>query len=144
MIVRADSPLQDAKALHNAARANPGKLIYGSASIGSIAHLGMEELGAQMDVHLQHVPYKGSSQVLSDLMGGAIDMMLTTAIPAMGLVKNRMKPNNHTHCGASVLRDKLVPGAGVLMPGVANALAARMVEAAGFPALMVSGAARSS
>lgn len=52
-----------------------------------------------------------------------------------------MKPNTHTISGAAALRDKLVPGAGLLMPGVANALAARMVEAAGFPALMVSGAA---
>jgi tripartite-type tricarboxylate transporter receptor subunit TctC len=88
VIVRADSPLQDAKALHNAARANPDKLTYGSAGIGSIAHLGMEELGAQMEVQLRHVPYKGSSQALSDLMGGSIDMMLTTGIAAMGLIKS--------------------------------------------------------
>ncbi len=43
--------------------------------------------------------------------------------------------------GAAALRAKLVPGAGLIVPGVGNALAARMVEAAGFPAMMLSGAA---
>jgi tripartite-type tricarboxylate transporter receptor subunit TctC len=87
IIVRADSPLRDAKDLQKSARANPDKLTYGSAGIGSIAHLGMEELGVQMDAQLKHVPYKGSSQALGDLMAGSIDMMLTTAIAAMGLIK---------------------------------------------------------
>lgn len=87
VIVRADSPLRDAKDLQRSARANPDKLTYGSAGVGSIAHLGMEELGVQMEVQFKHVPYKGSSQALSDLMGGSIDMMLTTAIAAMGLIK---------------------------------------------------------
>jgi 2-methylisocitrate lyase-like PEP mutase family enzyme len=46
-----------------------------------------------------------------------------------------------TSNGAATLREKLVPGAGLIVPGVGNALAARMVEAAGFPAMMLSGAA---
>lgn len=88
VIVRADSPLQNAKDLERAARANPDKLTYGSAGVGSIAHLAMEELAAQMNVQLRHVPYKGSSQALNDLLAGSIDLMLTTAIAGMGLMKS--------------------------------------------------------
>lgn len=87
IIVRADSPLRDAKDLQKAARAQPGRLTYGSAGIGSIAHLAMEELGVQLDVQMKHVPYKGTSQALADLMGGSIDLMLSTGIAAMGLIK---------------------------------------------------------
>jgi tripartite-type tricarboxylate transporter receptor subunit TctC len=87
IIVRADSPLRDAKDLQKAAKAQPGMLTYGSAGIGSIAHLGMEELGSQLEVQLKHVPYKGTSQALTDLMGGSIDTMLSTGIAAMGLIK---------------------------------------------------------
>ena len=79
LLVNAASPLRDARDLHAAAVKSPGKLTYGSAGVGSIAHLGMEELAHVMGVKLTHVPYKGSSQAFTDVLGGQVDMMLTSA-----------------------------------------------------------------
>jgi len=79
LLVNANSPLRSARDLIDAARRAPGKLTYGSAGVGSIAHLGMEELAFLMGVQLTHVPYKGSSQAFTDLLGGQVDMMLTSA-----------------------------------------------------------------
>ena len=88
MIVRTASPLNNVKDLIAAAKAKPGKLTHGSAGIGSIAHLGTEELAFLMGVSLVHVPYKGSSQAFSDLLGGNVDMMLTSATFASPYVKS--------------------------------------------------------
>src|SRR5688500_11331531 len=79
LLVNVNSPLKDAKDLHAAAVRNPGRLTYGSAGVGSIAHLGMEELAHVMGIKLTHVPYKGSSQAFTDVLGGQVDMMLTSA-----------------------------------------------------------------
>lgn len=79
LLVNAASPLKSAKDVHAAAQRTPGKLTYGSAGVGSIAHLGMEELAFVMGIKLVHVPYKGSSQAFTDLLGGQVDMMLTSA-----------------------------------------------------------------
>jgi tripartite-type tricarboxylate transporter receptor subunit TctC len=79
LLVNAASPFRSAKDLVAAAKRTPDKLTYGSAGVGSIAHLGMEELAHVMGVKLVHVPYKGSSQAFSDVLGGQVDMMLTSA-----------------------------------------------------------------
>lgn len=88
MIVRTTSPLNNVKDLIAAAKAKPAKLTHGSAGIGSIAHLGTEELAFLMGVSLVHVPYKGSSQAFSDLLGGNVDMMLTSATFASPYIKS--------------------------------------------------------
>ena len=79
LLVNVASPFKNAKDLYEAARRNPDKYTHGSAGVGSIAHLGMEELAYVMGVKLVHVPYKGSSQAFTDLLGGQVDMMLTSA-----------------------------------------------------------------
>jgi tripartite-type tricarboxylate transporter receptor subunit TctC len=79
VVVSDKSPFRTAKDLFAAARANPGRITYGSAGVGSIAHLGMEELGFSMGVQFQHVPYKGSSQAFNDVLAGTCDTMLTSA-----------------------------------------------------------------
>jgi tripartite-type tricarboxylate transporter receptor subunit TctC len=88
MIVRTTSPLNNVKDLTAAAKASPSKLTHGSAGIGSIAHLGTEELAFLMGISLVHVPYKGSSQAFSDLLGGNVDMMLTSATFASPYIKS--------------------------------------------------------
>ncbi len=54
------------------AKANPGKLSYASVSIGSAAHLTMEMLKSAEHIDLIHVPYKGSSPAVIDLIGGQV------------------------------------------------------------------------
>lgn len=79
LLVNAASPLRNSKDLVEAARRSPDKLTYGSAGVGSIAHLGMEELAFLMGIRLVHIPYKGSSQAFTDVLGGQVDMMLSSA-----------------------------------------------------------------
>src|SRR2546428_8716879 len=56
------------------ARANPGKINFGSAGAGGITHLACELLKAEARVDLVHVPYKGAAPAVSDLLGGQVNM----------------------------------------------------------------------
>jgi len=87
LVVRANSSLNNVEDLKAAALKNPGKLTHGSAGIGSLAHLGTEELAYLMGVSLVHIPYKGSSQAYNDLLGGNVDMMLTSSTFAAPQIK---------------------------------------------------------
>ncbi|MGQ3083374.1 MAG: Bug family tripartite tricarboxylate transporter substrate binding protein [Hydrogenophaga sp.] len=64
------------------AKANPGKLTYGSAGNGSSPHLAGEMLKSQAGMFTVHVPYRGAAPALSDLMGGQIDYYFD---PGIGL-----------------------------------------------------------
>ncbi len=54
------------------AKANPGKISFGSAGSGSITHLAMELLKAEAKVDMVHVPYKGAAPAVNDLLGGQV------------------------------------------------------------------------
>jgi tripartite-type tricarboxylate transporter receptor subunit TctC len=62
------------KELIELAKAQPGKLSYGSAGNGSVLHLAAELFCSEAGVKITHVPYKGGSQLLADLMGGHVHM----------------------------------------------------------------------
>ncbi len=62
-------------------RANPGKLKYASAGNGSIAHVGMELLRGITGLDMIHVPYKGTGTLMTDLLGGQVDMFLGSMPP---------------------------------------------------------------
>ena len=87
LMVHPDSPLKNARDLIEAAKKAPGKITHGSAGVGSIAHLGMEELAFLMGVQLLHVPYKGSSQAFSDLLGSSVALMLSSATFSQPYIK---------------------------------------------------------
>jgi tripartite-type tricarboxylate transporter receptor subunit TctC len=57
------------------AKANPGKLTYGSQGNGTTSHLTMELLKRQAGIDIVHVPYRGSAPASTDLIGGVIDLM---------------------------------------------------------------------
>jgi tripartite-type tricarboxylate transporter receptor subunit TctC len=72
------SGVRDLKGLIDQARANPGRLNYGSQGSGSIGHLVMERIKALAGVNLVHVPYRGAAPGYSDLLGGHIQLMSTS------------------------------------------------------------------
>ncbi|MDX3906605.1 MAG: tripartite tricarboxylate transporter substrate binding protein [Pigmentiphaga sp.] len=74
LVVRPQLPIHDLGELINYAKAHPGKLSYGSVGPGSTTHLAGAILGKQAGVELLHVPYKGAAPVVTDLLGGQIDM----------------------------------------------------------------------
>ncbi len=72
------SGIRDLRDLITHARANPGKLNYGSQGSGSIGHLVMERIKALTGIQLVHVPYRGAAPGYSDLLGGHIQLMSTS------------------------------------------------------------------
>jgi tripartite-type tricarboxylate transporter receptor subunit TctC len=76
LVVPATSPFNSLADLVAYAKANPGKLSYGSGGRGITAHLAMEMLKKQAGIDILHVPYKGSTPALTDLIGGRIDVMM--------------------------------------------------------------------
>lgn len=65
------------------ARANPGKLHYGSAGVGSASHLAGELFAALAKVQVTHVPYKGTAQAQVDLQAGTLPFMFDSVISAL-------------------------------------------------------------
>lgn len=82
LVVRPDRPYKSVNDLLAEARAQPGKLTYGSYGNGTSAHLAAELLKNLARVDITHIPYRGSSPAITDLLGGQIDMMLTTVSSA--------------------------------------------------------------
>jgi tripartite-type tricarboxylate transporter receptor subunit TctC len=73
-VVRADSPISSATDLLSRARAQPGRLSYGSAGNGTSTHLSAELLKVMAKVDITHVPYRGATPMVTDLLGGQIDL----------------------------------------------------------------------
>jgi len=71
------------KALITFAKANPGKVRFGSSGPGSASHLSGELFASMVGVNLLHVPYKGTGQALTDLLAGHIDLMFAPAQTVM-------------------------------------------------------------
>jgi tripartite-type tricarboxylate transporter receptor subunit TctC len=61
------------------ARANPGKVTYGTAGVGSPAHLAFELLRSMTKVDMVNVPYKGGAAAVTDLLGGQVDLVVDGA-----------------------------------------------------------------
>ncbi|VTU45752.1 Argininosuccinate lyase (plasmid) [Variovorax sp. SRS16] len=59
------------------ARANPGKLSYGSDGTASLTHLSFEMFKQAQDIHLVHIPYRGTAQILTDLLGNQIQVSMS-------------------------------------------------------------------
>ena len=78
LVVSNDSPIKSVQDFLTAARANPGKLTYGSSGQGSSNHMVTEMIGAYGNLKLVHVPYKGDVLALTDMIGGQISFMVTT------------------------------------------------------------------
>lgn len=76
LVVHPSVPVKSVPELIAYAKANPGKLAYGSAGSGSLPHLGTELLKAQTGIDLVHVPYKGGGPMVTDLLGGTIQVVL--------------------------------------------------------------------
>lgn len=74
LVVPSDSPFKTLKELIDGARTKPGSLTYGSVGVGSGAHLLGEMLKAQERIDIVHAPYRGSSQIVPDLISGRIAM----------------------------------------------------------------------
>ncbi len=76
LIVHQSLPVKTVSELIAYAKANPGKLSYGSFGTGTYAHLSMEELKRRTGMEMQHVPYRGAAPALNGLLGNEVSVML--------------------------------------------------------------------
>ena len=81
-------PVRSVKELIDHARANPGKLSFGSSGIGATPHLSMELFKSMTDTAIVHVPYKGTQQAVTDLIGGQIDILCDNMGSLLPLVRS--------------------------------------------------------
>ena len=87
LTVNTSSPFKTVKDLVTYAKGQPGKLSYGSAGSGSSGHLAMELFKSVSAVDILHVPYKGTGPVITDLLGGQIQMTIGSAAPTLPMVR---------------------------------------------------------
>jgi tripartite-type tricarboxylate transporter receptor subunit TctC len=85
--VPADSPYKTIGDLVSAAKANPGKLNYGTSGTGSINHFATELFTDAADIKLVHVPYKGMGPATNDLLGGQIQVLVASAPSILSQVR---------------------------------------------------------
>jgi len=76
LTVNNDFPAKDVRELIAYARANPGKVSFGSSGIGSAAHLTTELLKQTAEIDMVHVPYKGTAPALQGVLGGEIQILV--------------------------------------------------------------------
>jgi len=87
LVVNNALPVKSVKELIAYAKANPGKLSYGSPGLGSTAHLSMELFRSMTGTQMTHVPYKGSAGVMADVMSGQIALTMDNIPPYLPQVK---------------------------------------------------------
>jgi len=83
LVVPANSPYKTVKDLIDGARANPGKLTFGHAGIGTQTHLAAENFLYQAKIDAVSIPYKGEAPALAGLVGGEINFILTNMAAAI-------------------------------------------------------------
>jgi tripartite-type tricarboxylate transporter receptor subunit TctC len=92
LVVRNELPIGNLREFIAYARANQGRMQYGSAGAGSGSHLACAQINAAIGVEVTHVPYRGSPPAMQDLIAGRIDYFCALAAAAMPqLGNNSMK-----------------------------------------------------
>jgi tripartite-type tricarboxylate transporter receptor subunit TctC len=84
------SPAKGWKTLQDmvkAAKAEAGKINYASAGAGSATHMNIEKFRLRAGFQGTHIPYKGTPEVLTDIMGGRVDMFFAPVIASLGLIR---------------------------------------------------------
>jgi tripartite-type tricarboxylate transporter receptor subunit TctC len=106
LVVHPSVPVQSVKDLIAFARANPGKLNYGSSGAGRADHLAGELFSMMAGVRMQHVPYKGGGPAMTDLVGGNLQLIFATVSTAASHMKSGKV---RTIANTSAVRSDLFP-----------------------------------
>ena len=88
LVANADSKIRSVKDLIDTARASPGKLDFASGGQGSSAHMSMELFKYLTHTDLNHIPYKGATPALTDIIAGTVPVGFFNLPPAMGHIKS--------------------------------------------------------
>jgi tripartite-type tricarboxylate transporter receptor subunit TctC len=87
LVLHPSVPAKSVKELIALAKSRPGQLNFASGGAGTTTHLASELFKLSAGLNIVHVPYKGTGQALTDLIGGQVQMMMSSMLPAMPHVK---------------------------------------------------------
>lgn len=92
LAINPEVPVKDLGGFIAYAKANPGKINFGSSGVGHSYHLAAELFGIRTGTSLYHIPYKGSSQTMTELVGGRIQMAFDSPSAPLPFVQsNRLR-----------------------------------------------------
>ncbi len=138
LVVTAGSKINSVKELIADAKARPGKVNFASAGVGSGTHLNLEKFKLATGLDVTHIPYKGTQEVLSDLLAGRVDYYFAPISPAIPLVK---EGKLHALAVSSAARAGSLPNVPTLaeagVPGFEFTLWFGLWGPAGMPASLV-------
>ncbi len=89
LVVSPQSPVNSVQELLAAARAQPGKLNYASAGVGSGTHMNAEKFRIASGVVAEHIAFKGTPEAVTETMAGRVDWFFAPGVSVMGAVKDR-------------------------------------------------------
>ncbi len=87
LVIRNDLGVSDVKGLIAKAKAEPGKLNYGSTGAGSASHLAMELLKTRAGIDMAHIPFRGAAPMAQELVAGRIDLAYSTLPSVLGQIQ---------------------------------------------------------
>ena len=107
LVVHSSVPATTFKEFIAYAKANPGKLSYSSAGIGSASHLAAEMLNARAGIEMVHVPNKGINPALVDLLAGQVQVMFASVPGMLSEKSQRIRPIAMAEKKRSILMESL-------------------------------------
>jgi len=87
IVARPGLPADSLADLLKIARAQPGKLSYGTSGVGTVLHLAMERVKTMTGIDILHVPYKGGAPIVTDLIGNQVDLAMLVTVATLPQVK---------------------------------------------------------
>ncbi len=93
LVVPTDSPFKTLGDVIKAAKAQPGFINYATSGNGTVAHLATELLQREAGIKLTHIPYKGATQGINDVIGGQVQLYMSSVPTLLGHIKNgKLRP----------------------------------------------------
>jgi tripartite-type tricarboxylate transporter receptor subunit TctC len=138
LVVNKAMPIHSVAHLITHARANPGRLSYGSPGIGSSVHLSGELFAQAAGIQMVHVPYRGGGPALTDLVAGNLQLMFGNASSTLPFVRgDQVRPLAVTAATRQAYAPDLPTIAETAFPGFAVSEWYAMIGPAGIPAPVV-------
>jgi tripartite-type tricarboxylate transporter receptor subunit TctC len=138
LVVTAKAPFKTLAELIDYAKAHPGELNFGSAGVGGLAHLGTELFGRAAHIDIKHVPYRGASAGLTDLVSGQIHAMFGTMASFTDMVRNGLLRVVGVTAPSAAAPLKGIPLISSTVPGVDYKSWNALFAPAGTPARIVA------
>ena len=138
MVVPPSNPARMVKEFVDLAKASPGRLTYGSVGVGTPQHLGAELFKMHAGVDLIHVPFRGATAAIPDLLAGRIDMFIGAINSLLPLIKGKLRPLAAAGSKRIAALPEVPTMAETAFPGFEVGSAVGLVAPAGTPADIVA------